>query len=154
MNVERCDSPLLTRSRALSHDTAELVLRVRSTLLADLRESEARRRIDDEPSDLDELAKRAERTTLLTLSKIARAKNRNQVALNAVLKSQQIIDRADYDVTFATASVLWLQGESGPALKTLEHFLNSTYNIKADQQAMLLSQMVSAESKSHAKTMC
>lgn len=112
--------------------------------MADRREAAARQRIDEEFSEIDEHAKLAERSTLLTLSNLALKANKHQVALNAVLKCQQLITHSDHELTLALAAVLWSQGESGSALRTLGSFLASSRgDLKPQHEAIVLAQMVS-----------
>lgn len=125
------------------YEASEIILETRLVLLTSLQDVEARKKIDDEPTDLDLRAKEAERATLLTLSSLARSRNRSQTALNAVLKCQRTARKVDHELALATASVLWLQNESVAAIETLRQFLlKHSQTVQKAHQAQILAQMV------------
>ena len=93
----------------------------RLALVRSLRRQEQRDQIGQLLTPLARTLLSIEASTLLSLSKAARAAGRHQIALNAIVQARRLPDHEeDMDTTLEYAMVLWMCQETATAMQLLK----------------------------------
>ena len=125
----------------------EATLATRISLLRSTRDREERTQIGDMSTPLTERLKAHETSYLLILSRAARDAGNSQIAINSVVKAQNLNGRQHFEVACEFANVLWLTKEPKMATEFLKGLLSTPPQLppKTDStsRATLLALMVS-----------
>ncbi len=121
----------------------------RIALIRSVRQKEQRDQIGDLVSPFCDALQNMEKACLLCLSQRARDVNQAQVALNSIIRAQNLEQSPTSKVSVEFANVLWLMKEPKIAIKTLERVTSSISLDKARhdaeetlQHAILLARLV------------
>ncbi|KAI6114823.1 hypothetical protein EDD16DRAFT_1801625 [Pisolithus croceorrhizus] len=102
----------------------ERILATRLSLVRSVRQREEREQIGELVSPFTRTLIDVEKRCLVRLSVAARKSNQFQVALNSVVKAQQLEKTPSYEISQEFANVLWLQNEQKLAVQFLKDLLN------------------------------
>ncbi|KAF9482560.1 hypothetical protein BDN70DRAFT_853086 [Pholiota conissans] len=103
----------------------ESLMATRISLVRSVRQKEERQQIGTVIRPLVKGLKDIEKNCLLRLSEAARASDQIQIALNSVVRAQQLDVRPSAEVSEEFANVLWVQKEEKLAVQFLRHLIES-----------------------------
>ncbi|KAH8103969.1 hypothetical protein BXZ70DRAFT_923785 [Cristinia sonorae] len=110
------------------HDL-EAMMAVRVSLLRSALQKEQREQIGDMRTPLAETLMDVQTSCLLRLSQAAREANQPQIALNSVIKAQQLSAQDNLDVSEELSEVLWLQREPKLSVQYLRKLLGDKLGV-------------------------
>jgi ataxia telangiectasia mutated family protein len=111
------------RSIIISFSDLELIMATRVSLLHSARQKEERQQIGTLVTPLAHGLREIEKRCLVRLSLAARNDNHVQIALNSIMRAQQLCKEPSIDVAEEYASVLWEQKEQGAAIQYLQSII-------------------------------
>ncbi|THH32523.1 hypothetical protein EUX98_g1663 [Antrodiella citrinella] len=104
------------------HDL-EAIVAVRVSLLRSALQKEQREQIGDMLSPLSQTLRKAQTACLLRLSQAARDANQTQIAMNSIVRAQQLSTENTFDVSEEFSEVIWLMKEPKLAVQYLGQLL-------------------------------
>lgn len=120
----------------------------RVSLVRSARQKEERQQIGSMSSPFTRTLLQVEQQSLLQISKTAREAQRNQIALNSVVRAERLQDKPSLVVSQEFAHVLWNHGEGRRAVQLL-----ASLEVQAESDsmhsAMIKANLVSFESSKH-----
>ncbi|KAI6041258.1 hypothetical protein EDC04DRAFT_2670018 [Pisolithus marmoratus] len=102
----------------------ERILATRLSLIRSVRQKEQREQIGELVNPFTQTLIDVEKRCLVRLSVAARKSNQLQVALNSIVKAQQLEKTPSYEISQEFANVLWLQREQKLAVQFLKDLLD------------------------------
>lgn len=97
----------------------------RLSLIRSLRQKEERQQLGKFVPTAVRNLKSIEKCCLLSLSRAARDAGKTQIALNSVIRAQQLDERPSFEVSEEFANVLWLQKEEPLAVRYLKALVDN-----------------------------
>jgi len=124
----------------------ERILATRISLIRSTRQKEERRQIGNLVSPFFRTLVDLEKRCLVRLSVASRKSNQLQVALNSIVKAQELEKAPSYEVSQEFANVLWLQKEQKLAVQFLRDLQNKTSGFGSEptvEKALSMARLVS-----------